>query len=352
MFTSIEIKAFRGIRDLTLSDVAPVTLLTGDNGVGKTTVLEAVLALYGRLNPLWVLNLQGHRGFEKLSAVKGPDYTGLFPGFSSFGCARVEGVTEEGGTVAVELEREESSSSLSSTPVVSSEADSTELAGDLLCKAYEGDRLANTASITWTLEGDKGELKVLGRQKHVHNSLLMHPSARMAGAEEEQRFGDAKVAGSAQDMVALLSAMDERIQDVEFVRTSTGEYFIARTPDLAVPLGLLGGGLNNVFRFLVNLGHVRGGWLGIDEIENGIHHSRLRSVFEHLIDNAVSGNTQLMITTHSGEAVRALADVSKARLFSNVAILHLRRESSDQVRATTFRGEDLASAVDLGYEIR
>ena len=63
MFTSIEIKAFRGIRDLTLSDVAPVTLLTGDNGVGKTTVLEAVFALYARLNPSWVLNLQVHRGF-------------------------------------------------------------------------------------------------------------------------------------------------------------------------------------------------------------------------------------------------------------------------------------------------
>ncbi len=352
MFTSIEIKAFRGIRDLTLSDVAPVTLFTGNNGVGKTTVLEAVFALYGRLNPQWILNLQGHRGFEKLSAVKGPDYTGLFPGFSSFGCARVEGATEEGETMAVELERAESSSRLSSTPVVSSEADSQELAGDLLCKAYEGDRLANTASITWTLEGDRGELQVLGRQKHVNNSLLMHPSARMAGTEEEQRFGDAKVAGSAQGFVAMLQAMDERIQDVEFVRTSTGEFFVARMADSVVPLGLLGGGLNNFFRFLVNLGHVRGGWLGIDEIENGIHHSRLRNVFGHLIDNAVSGNTQLMMTTHSNEAVRALAEASREKLFSDVAVVHLRRESSDRVLATTFRGKDLASAVDLGYEIR
>ncbi len=42
---TLAISGFRGIRELSISRLGRVTLLTGNNGVGKTTVLEAVRAL-------------------------------------------------------------------------------------------------------------------------------------------------------------------------------------------------------------------------------------------------------------------------------------------------------------------
>lgn len=45
---TLAINGFRGIRELSISRLGRVTLLTGDNGVGKTTVLEAVRVFAAR----------------------------------------------------------------------------------------------------------------------------------------------------------------------------------------------------------------------------------------------------------------------------------------------------------------
>ena len=45
---TLAIAGFRGIGELSIGRLGRVTLLTGDNGVGKTTVLEAVRAFAAR----------------------------------------------------------------------------------------------------------------------------------------------------------------------------------------------------------------------------------------------------------------------------------------------------------------
>ena len=42
---NLNIKAFRGIRELELKDIQDVNLLLGGNDTGKTSVLEAILLL-------------------------------------------------------------------------------------------------------------------------------------------------------------------------------------------------------------------------------------------------------------------------------------------------------------------
>lgn len=109
-----------------------------------------------------------------------------------------------------------------------------------------------------------------------------------------------------------------------------------------VPLGLLGGGMNNVFRFLVNLDFVKGGYLGIDEIENGIHHSLQADVSGHLFQLAKRNRTQLFLTTHSAEALRAFVHAASRTSEDDFAVVHLRREST-----MTCWGRCLGSATHL-----
>ena len=49
---SLYISGFRGIPKLEIPRLGRVTLLAGKNGVGKTTVLDAV-RMYRRPKPLW-----------------------------------------------------------------------------------------------------------------------------------------------------------------------------------------------------------------------------------------------------------------------------------------------------------
>jgi hypothetical protein len=51
MYDSIRIQNFRGIQDLTISDLGRINLIVGANNVGKTSVLEAIWLLTGRENP-------------------------------------------------------------------------------------------------------------------------------------------------------------------------------------------------------------------------------------------------------------------------------------------------------------
>lgn len=88
-----------------MSGLAPVTVLTGKNGAGKTTVLEAVLALYGRMNPAWAINLQGLHGLNRWKANLGPNFLGLFYGYKDEGSAEIRGESGPEGDVRLVLER-------------------------------------------------------------------------------------------------------------------------------------------------------------------------------------------------------------------------------------------------------
>ncbi len=52
---NLSIKGFRGIEALDIPRLGRVTLLAGQNGVGKTTVLEAV-KLYALHASYWIVN--------------------------------------------------------------------------------------------------------------------------------------------------------------------------------------------------------------------------------------------------------------------------------------------------------
>jgi hypothetical protein len=353
MFTTLTIEGFRGIKRLKLENLAPITLFTGDNGAGKSTVLEAALALCGRFNPQWILNLQAHRGFEMWTQDEGPNYSGLFAEFSDIGEATVAGKDESGSLKKVVIERDDATASVVARASRASLSTDLRITAPVLSvKAYEGTEIANESKLNWIAEAGKSRLEITGQRKSQHEALLHHPGTRTAGSEEEVRFGEASASGRANEIVKALSVFDPQIEKIEYVRTRKGQYFLAHRKDGPAPLGLLGGGINNIFMYFVDLDATRGGWLGIDEIDNGIHYKHLPKIVRMLVDGAVDSQTQLMMSTHSHEAVKALVSAGEERMYDAVGVVHLQREPDGQIVATQFRGKDLAASVDLGYELR
>lgn len=353
MLKSMEISGFRGMKSLRVENLAPVTLFTGDNGAGKTTMLEATLALYGRLNPAWVMNLQTHRGFAAIKP-SGPNYSGLFYEFRDVGKATVTGEFSGGKTWKVVLER---ASSAVHSVAAGRGGSSTSLdtdSSDLICKAYRGQKIFHTSALVWEpgLDGKNVRLTIRNPGKLPENAILMHPADVAAGKEEAERFGDAKEAGRSENIIESLRAIDPRISDVEYLITSAGDYFSVGRNGQRAPLGMKGGGMNNLFRFLVNLDYARGGFLGIDEIENGFHHSRLARIFSCLISSSLATGTQLMMSTHSAEAIAAFVAAADSVGPNDLAVVHLSRQEDESVVAKTFRGRDAISSVKLGYELR
>ena len=83
---SLSVKGLRGIADLSILRLGRVTLIAGKNGVGKTTLLDAVRIYASRGRYSVLTNILQNR--EELIAVvdeegreiSAPDYTALFHG--------------------------------------------------------------------------------------------------------------------------------------------------------------------------------------------------------------------------------------------------------------------------------
>jgi AAA15 family ATPase/GTPase len=114
----------------------------------------------------------------------------------------------------------------------------------------------------------------------------------------------------------------------------------------------MGGGINRLFSILVNMNSIEGGFLGIDEVENGFHHSKLTGVFAALLDGRKRSRTHLAMATHSIEALVAMAQAAGDRYEEDLAIVHMHREKDDSVRAHVYGGRDAIASVELGYEVR
>lgn len=350
MLESIEVRRFRGFRQVLVDGLSPVTIVTGKNGCGKSTLLEAILALYGRTNPVWVPNLQAHRGFAKFKPALGPNYLGLFHDYRETGSAEISGKFGGGASFKLVIERSSSGTQEIDTTSLTS-TDSEQL--ELVCKAFGRGKLYHTSSLGWSRNASGFPQPIVKNARTPEKvALLLHPSEHVPGEEFAERYNDARKGGGSDRIVRGMRILHEGIEDIEFLKTSTGEYFAAKIGPERRPLGLLGGGLNNLFRFLVALNDTHGGLVAIDEIENGIHYSALPNVLGALVDCALQDGTQLVLSTHSAEALDAIGKAFEKRNESSLSVVHLERVEEDSVRSSVFQGRDAVSSLRLGYELR
>ena len=118
-----------------------------------------------------------------------------------------------------------------------------------------------------------------------------------------------------------------------------------------VPLQSLGDGAVRLFGVALALANSRNGFLIIDEVENGIHHSVQEDFWRMVMQTADSKNVQVLATTHGWDCVVGFA---KAALqLTQVTGIHVRIEKdADVTRARPYSEADLAAAAKYGIEVR
>jgi AAA15 family ATPase/GTPase len=101
--------------------------------------------------------------------------------------------------------------------------------------------------------------------------------------------------------------------------------------------------------FVLGMTSSPGGLLLVDEIENGIHHAALESMWRSVAAVAVETNSQVIATTHSRECVeaayRSLGESKDLKLFRIV-----RSDRGESV--SPYDAETLGAALEIGLEVR
>lgn len=161
-------------------------------------------------------------------------------------------------------------------------------------------------------------------------------------------------------LVDDLSQFIEGLNDIEISQdpyTSQISVFIRLNGiDQMMPLSMFGDGAIKLFRILLEIQVVKGERLMIDEIDTGIHYSRFKDFWITIIKAALKNDVQLFATTHNLECLKYFkealeeSDLEKTQVDARHFLIS--KLISGETKAYTYNFEQFESAIELGNEIR
>jgi len=113
-----------------------------------------------------------------------------------------------------------------------------------------------------------------------------------------------------------------------------------------------GGGLKQFVSIISALYACENGYLFIDEIDNGIHYSKLDLLLEIIITLSTEQNVQLFATTHSKECIEFYARVAKKLKDKDTKFIKLTKLENRGVIAGVRDYDMLQYALEDGHEVR
>ena len=115
-----------------------------------------------------------------------------------------------------------------------------------------------------------------------------------------------------------------------------------------VPLSVMGEGMTRLAQMMIYLCGLPNGIVLIDEVENGLHHSVLATVWKTLEKAAVDLDVQIVATTHSYECFEA----AHKALDPDNFLYHRLEAGSRGHRCVTYDADRIAGAIHYNMEAR
>jgi len=363
-FENLMIDGFRGLRNLQLKDLGLINVLVGENNSGKTSVLEALSIMCSPLEPLEWLGVVRRRDFGRLDETRIQSLRWCFsqqPGLADPD-QKFEGACQlfcEGlfplrrlRVTYLDIMGEPDLKSRSRRP---DRRQSEEVDVDVF-EPRRGAEITHYVDSEAPLEpptlfdGEPITIRVWEDEPAVWG----HPRRRRGQIpcdtltpysyqinSLQVRLQSRQIYGKRRDMVlSLLRDFDRDVEDIKLASFRGGRpalYLLHRRLGPA-PLSIFGDALRRAVLLvstLLTLGG--GGVLLIDEVETGIHVSALKQVFAWLTRAARELGVQIVATTHSLEAVDALA-LSGRDCLEDLVTFHL-EQTENETRGKRIAGE-------------
>lgn len=292
MYQDIRIKHFRGFEDLSVEGLSQVNVFLGRNNSGKTSILEAVFLLAGRYNDLVPGMLGVLRGFQK-------DRIGQSIGYLWHNLDYTQPIQLESLSDDIRYAQEHEL-----FPLFGEKDKLEEYVSNEGLTTTSGNKQPSriehrTSRYSYKEHEDGEDLEV----PNIEGDYL--PSNRLE-ANILPNLKRILESGLKEKLIEFLASFDSRITGVELI----GEDVWVRLAGLQsfLPLHIVGDGLRRFVSIWSAIANPDNDVVLIDEIDNGIHHSSYRLLWEMILKTAKENNVQLFITTHSDESLMGLVE--------------------------------------------
>ena len=384
MLDSLHIKNFRSLTDFQVEKLGRINLIVGKNNSGKSSVLEA-LRIYAGNGQRVLLEAIAAEHDEKYSTeeAEGMEQDATLP-FQDFFTGRQfpnddETVIHIGRTPGLTdvLLMKHVFMTETTQPV-------DEGSRSLFVQYQEvlkSDAASTTDDIMQALRISQGERKlplyfldaVPGRFKtpkfDFSNAIpcSVVPTQFVSQDELADEWDKIALSDDAEFVKQAMRIIAPEFDALAFVRNdtvnSTSPRRIQRSGKVRlsnalkpVPLKSLGDGVMRVLQLTLKLLSAKGGFLLIDEFENGLHYSVQEKVWTMLFEMAEKLDVQVFATTHSWDCIESFTQVARAHADIEGVLFRMgksvRTSDKGKVIATVFEEEALYAITQSEMEVR
>lgn len=360
MLTDFQVQNFRSLQAFEIKGLSRVNLIVGGNNSGKTSILEAAeILLSGEARALWRVPDRREEYLHIDSAEKrlmpDSDVCHLFYGHqleigSTFNIYGNNAGPHHFSCKVVQQVGEPTIYSSSASPLIEESDEESNFALQL-----DGNFFENPITVPLTNDGGipYGSRRRLSGDSKSAPKVIHHASRRSSLMDLKALWDQIVLTPEEQFVISSLQIIEPDIERIASLSSSRQGNFIMALRDskARVPIGSMGDGIRHLLAIAMELVGARGGYLLIDEIDTGLHHSTMDKLWKLVIESARRFDIQIIASTHSLDCLRSLAKVTVENpdLRKEIAIHRIERGNP---KAITYNAEELEIAIEQEMEIR
>jgi AAA15 family ATPase/GTPase len=314
----IDIKNYKCFKSFKIEGLSRINIISGKNNVGKTALLEA----------FFLTKEFGEGTIAKNRNIDKNQYTNYLKGFSFF-------ISTDIQTVSFKVKNRKKLNEKELEEVAKLNNDYNEF----ICE-YTGKKI---------------DIRPLEKEKMSDapdiNSYIN--SSKPSNESLVQLYSEIQTKGVQHKFLEYLQKLDSNIKWIE-PQALNNEMVLRvnlNNPTISLPTSELGEGVNRYIEILATM-LSDNECVFIDEIENGLHYSKLVDIAKAIIEIAEKEDIQLFITTHDKDTIEAFSFACKELEFKNFCSIELYKDEKGNLKSITRDADQFVATIDTGIEVR
>ncbi|WRG05952.1 ATP/GTP-binding protein [Helicobacter pylori] len=358
MIQSVRIKNFKTFKDTQIDGFIKLNIITGGNNVGKSNLLEALYCLVGKsMHPCANLTEIYDNIHKEPLTTESKNL--MFYGLDTEKEIQIVTTLDNNQTLDLQIKYIASEKQKVIESQIIPTAEQTQMPSQLnftlkknneeiyndhlnITKAYNFPPIPNQSGYNRQFKNfDPNQLQKLlpFESATIIPSDVVYRQAHMIQAVS-------KICSNNQleeELNKHLNQFDNNIQSISFNTNNQLKLKVKNIKE-KLPLSAFGDGLKKYLHIVSAFMADNAKTIYIDEVENGLHFSRmkllLRCVIDFINDNK-DGNLQVFMTTHSQEFIEILDQVIREKDFAHQTKLFCLKQDDQYVIPRTYYGENL-----------
>jgi AAA15 family ATPase/GTPase len=377
MLDSLAVKNYRNLKELRITSLGTVNLITGKNNTGKSSLLEAI-AIYaskGDMNLIYQLLAERGENFRQADANKNSTDLNI-RALSSLFTNRIIGFDINGaisiGSIESNLFGETQTSEKSVSLGLVKYFDEIQKNSQGVVTARKRTILQDGAEKQFPNFKMGLEIRAGGGSSifSPQEDLPYRTSIKSLISNESFQFIrprniDREINGNLFDNIALTDKEQYVIEALKIIEPLTERIaFVEEAPrertaviklsnnQGVLPLRSMGDGINRILTIILALVNADNGFLLIDEFENGLYHTVQEQLWKVIFTLAKNLNVQVFVTTHSEDCISGFESVLNSQDNSVDGKLIRLDNKNGIIKQVEFDAKELKIANDQYIETR